>query len=146
MASVGFSGDRIAYVPVSGLKGENLFGGVSSDHPLKLWYDGPSLLQAIDAFDPLVRPVEAALRFPVADFFRGGIDSSSGVSVSGRILQGHLQVGDTLAVLPGDAKGVVKSIEANHEASQWAVAGDSVVMTMGGLDILELRQLRLCES
>lgn len=112
---------------------------MDADHPLRAWYDGPSLLEVVDSFEPLVRPIEGALRFPVADFFKGGLGSSGGVSVSGRILQGNVQLGDVLAVLPGDETGVVKAIETNNATSEWAAAGDSVVMTISGLDILQLR-------
>lgn len=45
----------------------------------------------------------------VSDFFKGGIGSSSGVSVAGRIDAGHVQVGEQVVAIPGGEVGVVKS-------------------------------------
>jgi translation elongation factor EF-1alpha len=44
----------------------------------------------------------------ISDFFKGGIGSSSGVSVAGRIDAGHVQVGEQVVAIPGGEMGVVK--------------------------------------
>ena len=38
---------------------------VDAGHPLKKWYNGPCLLQALDAVDPPKRPTEKPLRLPL---------------------------------------------------------------------------------
>ena len=91
-------------------------------------------------------------------FFKGGIGSSSGVSVAGPIDSGHLQTGEQVMLVPGGEIGVVKSkkkLSAMHsskltpisisyrydERATWGAAGDSVLMTLQGLDILNFRQV-----
>lgn len=53
--------------------------------------------------------METALRIPVSNVFRGQTSGPSGLGVSGRIESGVVQVGERLAVLPGDESGVVRS-------------------------------------
>lgn len=62
----------------------------------------------IDAFEPPVRLLDKPFRMSVTDFFKGGIGSSSGVSVGGSIDAGHVQVGEQVMVIPGGEIGVVK--------------------------------------
>lgn len=79
---------------------------------LKAWYDGPTLIQLLDALSVPERSLEAPLRIPVANVFRGQASGPSGLGVSGRIESGTVQVGERLAVLPGDESGVVKSAQS----------------------------------
>jgi len=52
LAKKGFNvAKKVKFVPCSGLTGENV-AKVSDDCPLKNWYKGPTLLEAIDAFGP----------------------------------------------------------------------------------------------
>ncbi|KAI9298597.1 hypothetical protein K502DRAFT_334134 [Neoconidiobolus thromboides FSU 785] len=140
MTQAGFNPKSLTFIPISGLKGDNLVNSIKNrQHPLNLWYKGPPLLDVIDKFQPPSRPIELPLRIPVADFFKGGLGSSSGVTVSGRIVQGNVQIGDILYALPGDEKGVVKVIEINDNPVPWAVAGDSVSVTLGNIDLVQFR-------
>lgn len=54
------------------------------------------------------RSLDAPLRIPVSNVFRGQSAIASGLAVSGRIESGIVQVGERLAALPGDENGVVK--------------------------------------
>eukprot|EP00499_Haloplacidia_sp_CaronLabIsolate_P001296 CAMPEP_0196799166 /NCGR_PEP_ID=MMETSP1104-20130614/39504_1 /TAXON_ID=33652 /ORGANISM="Cafeteria sp., Strain Caron Lab Isolate" /LENGTH=515 /DNA_ID=CAMNT_0042169575 /DNA_START=1 /DNA_END=1545 /DNA_ORIENTATION=- len=66
--SCGFRPDRLSFVPVSGLTGDNL----ASRGPaaLSAWHSGACLAEAIDTFQPAVRPVRKPLRAVVSDVFR----------------------------------------------------------------------------
>lgn len=86
-----------------------------------------------------MRALDKPLRMGVTDFFKGGIGSSGGVSVGGSIDAGHVQVGEQVMVVPGGEIGIVKAMQVNDETSTWAAAGDSVLMTLSGLDIMNLR-------
>lgn len=66
-------------------------------------------MQILDTLAVPERALEAPLRLPVANVFKGQTSGLSGLGVSGRIESGILQVGERLAVLPGDESGVVKS-------------------------------------
>jgi elongation factor 1 alpha-like protein len=86
----------------------------------------------------------------------------SGVTVAGRIEAGTIQIGEDVIAIPGGEHGLVKSknllfirycslvfsnfyfffikdLEINDEISKWAVAGDSILMTLTGLDIIQLK-------
>jgi elongation factor 1 alpha-like protein len=57
-----FKPKRIHFVPISGLTGENVVKR-DIDSPLSSWYHGPTLLEAIDAFQPANRAIEKPPRF-----------------------------------------------------------------------------------
>ncbi|KAI9310075.1 P-loop containing nucleoside triphosphate hydrolase protein [Dichotomocladium elegans] len=134
LTQAGFKKSNLSYVPVSGLTGENL----TKKSTLVEWYTGPSLLDLIDAFEPPTRALDKPLRLGVTDFFKGGFSASGGVSVGGTVDAGHVQVGEQVMVVPGGEIGVVKAMQVNDETAAWAAAGDSVLMTLSGLDILNL--------
>lgn len=114
-----------------------------------------------------MRLLDRPFRMAISDFFKGGIGSSSGVSVAGRIDAGHVQVGEQVVAIPGGEMGVVKSkwcfigalplgyslklfpiiplliaMLVNDETANWGAAGDSCLMTLTGIDIMQLRYLR----
>ncbi|CEP16061.1 hypothetical protein [Parasitella parasitica] len=134
---VGFKKSKVVFVPVSGLTGENLVKK-SQIAQLTSWYKGPSLMEQIDQFDAPMRLLDKPLRMRVTDFFKGGIGSSGGVSVAGNIESGTLQVGEQVMVVPGNEVGFVKTMQVNEEPATWAAAGDSVLMTLVNLDIMNL--------
>ncbi|KAI8087598.1 P-loop containing nucleoside triphosphate hydrolase protein [Gilbertella persicaria] len=138
LSQVGFKKSKMTFIPVSGLTGENLVKK-SKEPALTSWYkDGPTLMEQIDKFDAPTRLLDRPLRMRVTDFFKGGIGSSGGVSVAGNIESGHVQVGEQVMIVPGNEVGYVKTMQVNEEPSTWAAAGDSVLMTLVNLDILNL--------
>lgn len=89
-------------LPISAIHGDN----VASPSERLSWFEGPTVLQALDTFHDL-KIEEKPLRFPVQDVYR--IDGKK--ILVGRIESGHLTKGESLYVLPGKKKVVVKSIE-----------------------------------
>ena len=65
LKKIGYNPEKVPIVPLSGWTGENLIEPVGADHPLKKWYKGPSLLEALDNMDPPKRPTEKPLRLPL---------------------------------------------------------------------------------
>lgn len=137
LVHVGFKKSNLAFVPVSGLTGENLIK--KSELDTLTWYKGGSLMEQIDKFAPPLRLLDKPLRMRVTDFFKGGIGSSGGVSVAGNIESGSMQVGEQVMIVPGNELGYVKTMQVNEEPANWAAAGDSVLMTLVNLDIMNLR-------
>ncbi|CAG8580917.1 7997_t:CDS:10, partial [Dentiscutata heterogama] len=135
LSQAGFRKDKIAYIPCSGLIGENI---IRRSPGILNWYSGETLVQQIDKFEPPTRLLEKPFRLSVSDFFKGGIGNIAGVTVAGRIESGTIQVGEEIIVIPGGESGVVKSLIVNEESSKWAAAGDSVMLTLTDLDILQL--------
>ena len=65
-----FKDTDVAYVPCSGLNGENLVKSPSPPH-LSEWYGGPTLLEEIDRLEPPPRLVDREFRCCVSDIFKG---------------------------------------------------------------------------
>ena len=89
-----FNPQYVRIVPLSGLTGQNIVA-LDEDCPLKSWYSGPTLLQAIDSFVVPPRGVDRPLRAVVhevvsADLNRGRYE----LEVS--VLQGKLASDHTL--------------------------------------------------
>lgn len=94
-----------------------------------------------DAFTPPSRPVDGPFRVSVADYFKGGISGggAGNVSVSGRIESGTVQVGEGLLVLPVNEIAIVKALEVSEASVKWAAAGDNVLMSLTGIDMLAIK-------
>ncbi|KAJ2711485.1 hypothetical protein H4R19_003226 [Coemansia spiralis] len=148
LVTCGFHGDDVRYVPVSGLGGVNLArrakGDEAAEAELAAWYRdpgdparaGPCLVDLLDTFAVPERPVSRALRVAVSDFFKGGaVGGANSVSVSGRVAQGTVQVGEQVMLVPGGECGIVKAVDVDYASATWAAAGDAVVLMIQGIDI-----------
>lgn len=62
---------QVRFVPASGLSAENI-SRRDPHGPLSAWYDGPTLLEAIDAFSPAPRATDKPFRMCVADVMATG--------------------------------------------------------------------------
>jgi small GTP-binding protein len=89
-------------LPISAIRGDN----VAQPSEKMSWFDGPTVLQALDTFEPL-KVEEKPLRFPIQDIY--SIDGKK--MLVGRIEAGRLKRGENLFLLPEKKKVAVKSIE-----------------------------------
>ncbi len=71
------------------------------------WHAGPTVLDALDAFEQPKLMGELPLRLPIQDIYR--FDERR--ILAGRIESGTLRVGDELVFSPYNKTGVVASIE-----------------------------------
>ncbi len=124
LASLGIDLLHTVMVPVSGRDGDN----VVNRSRAMAWYDGPTLAEALEAFQPPVQPVELPLRLPIQDVYK--FDERR--ILAGRIESGHLHKGDVLLFSPSNKMARVASIEAWAEPDQPVArrAGDSVGITL----------------
>ena len=113
-----------AVIPISARDGDNL--AVRSSH--MPWYQGETLIEALDRFVPLAAPIELPLRMPVQDVYK--FDERR--IIVGRIESGVLRVGDRVLFSPSSLTAKVKSIEAWSAAEPQveAKAGQSVGFTL----------------
>ncbi len=122
LRSIGIS--PTALIPISARHGD----GIIANGPKTPWYQGPSLLQALDAFT--ARPSLAAqpLRLPVQDLYRRGERRI----LVGRIETGRLRVGDTIRLTPGNRTVKVAALEGwNLSVPKLsAIAGESVALAV----------------
>ncbi|RYD85219.1 MAG: adenylyl-sulfate kinase [Verrucomicrobiaceae bacterium] len=113
-----------AFIPISARNGHNVAIKAPSDVP---WYQGPTVIDMLDTFEPPKPLTELPLRLPVQDVYR--FDERR--IIVGRIESGTLRVGDTLVFSPNAKTSVVASIERWHsEPRDYAVAGESVGITL----------------
>ncbi len=124
-----------AVIPVSGREGDN----IAERSKATPWYHGPTLVEAIDGFQPQPSPVDQALRFPIQDVYK--FDERR--ILAGRIESGRLKVGDTIAFSPGGRKAKVASIEAWPEDAKpkEAEAGRSIGITLDDQIFVERGQI-----
>jgi len=135
LMSVGFQPDKINFIPVASLHGENIV----ERSPKMEWYKGPTLVEAIDLLDAPVRPTDLPLRLPIQDVYN--ITGIGAVPV-GKVETGVMKVGDKLIAVPGrEGKGVpgeLKSIEMHHAQVQQCEPGDNIGFSARGFGAKDL--------
>jgi elongation factor 1-alpha len=133
LKAVGFNVAKVHFVPVSGWKGDNLVKK-SENMP---WYKGPTLAEALDAFEPPEKPVGKPLRIPVQDVYT---ITGAGTVPVGRVETGRMRPNDKVVVMPSGAVGEVKSIETHHTQLESAEAGDNVGFNLRGIDKKQIKR------
>jgi elongation factor 1 alpha-like protein len=98
---------------------------------LTAWYDGPTLLGALDAAKPPPRLVDRPLRLCVSDVYRS---AAHGLTVAGRLEGGWLTPHTRILVVPGGEVATVRGITINGVSVPHAAAGDNVDVAIGGVD------------
>uniref|UniRef100_A0A8C6RA99 HBS1-like protein n=1 Tax=Nannospalax galili TaxID=1026970 RepID=A0A8C6RA99_NANGA len=134
LKQAGFKESDVAFIPTSGLIGENLITR-SQSSDLTKWYKGLCLLEQIDSFKPPQRSVDKPFRLCVSDVFK---DQGSGFCVTGKIEAGYIQTGDRLLAMPPNETCTAKGITLHDEPVDWAAAGDHVSLTLVGMDIIKI--------
>jgi elongation factor 1-alpha len=129
-AQAGWPADGIRFLPLASLPGDN----VAKKTEKMPWWDGDTLLQAIDRFDVPQKPTDLPLRLPIQDVYN---ITGIGVVPVGRIETGIMKVGQKVTVVPGrEGKGIsgeCKSIEMHHEQVQQAGPGDNIGFNVRGI-------------
>ncbi|KAK3686479.1 hypothetical protein LTR37_019764 [Vermiconidia calcicola] len=141
LTATGFAAEDIAFVPCSGLNGQNVVTPVPSNGKTG-WVASSSrtLLQELErsASDNVAEAtIKASLRMQIADVFRGGITNP--LSVSGRIATGNVQVGDSVIVQPSGETAAVRGIEASSDGVEWAVASQLCTLHLTDIEPQHLR-------
>ncbi|UEM06973.1 adenylyl-sulfate kinase (plasmid) [Skermanella rosea] len=113
-----------AVVPVSARHGENLAGRAAA----MPWYEGPTLLEALDRFEPSAAPVDRPLRLPIQDVYK--FDHRR--ILVGRVETGVLRAGDQILFSPANRTARIATIEhwGPGEAPVEVKAGQTVGITL----------------
>ncbi len=111
-------------VPISARDGDN----IAKRSRRTSWYDGPTVLSALDGFHGHLGLGVQPLRLPIQDVYK--FDARR--ILAGRIESGNLAVGDTLMFSPSNKTARVHSIEAWPEdaRAESVGAGESVGFTL----------------
>lgn len=134
---VGFNPDNVPFIPMSSFVGDNI-ASKSENTP---WYNGPILLEALNALQPPEIPVDLPFRLPIQDVY-----SISGIGTVpvGRIETGIMKKGMKVSFMPANKSGEVKSIEMHHEEIPEAKPGDNVGFNVRGIGKNDIRRGDVC--
>ncbi len=117
----------VSFIPVSGLSGAN----IAARSPETGWYEGPTVLEQIDAFHRKEFPETLPFRLPVQDIYKFTEQGDDRRVVAGTIETGTLSVGDAVVFQPSGKTSRIKSIEYfNGPVKQTASAGEAPGFTL----------------
>ncbi|MEM3832969.1 MAG: translation elongation factor EF-1 subunit alpha [Thermoprotei archaeon] len=124
---LGYKTDTIRFIPTSAWYGDNLLERSKNTS----WYDGPTLIEALDEFSQPPRLIDKPLRLPVEAVY-----SISGVGLVpvGRVETGIMKPGDMVVFMPAGKKAEIKSIEMHHKRLDQAVPGDNIGFNVKGVE------------
>ncbi len=130
----------MAFVPASARDGENV---VRRDGRMA-WYHGPTVLEALGAFQKPLQPLDGPLRFMVQDVYK--FDERR--ILAGRVESGTLRPGERLVFLPSGKSGVVRRLERFPEGAppESAPAGTSTGLTLVEQSFLERGEVACREA
>ncbi|MBI3544199.1 MAG: 50S ribosome-binding GTPase [Deltaproteobacteria bacterium] len=112
------------FIPVVGYEGENL----ASRSKNLGWYSGPTVLEALDAFNEPLALDGTAFRMPVQDVYKFTASGDTRRIIAGSVESGSAKIGDELVFYPSGKKSTIASLEGFPRAR---VAGKLVA---GGTD------------
>lgn len=111
----------VTFIPVSALLGDN----IAQESGRMPWYQGPTLLQFIEAVDVDRNEAHQDMRFPVQYVNR---PDSNFRGYAGTITSGGLTVGDELVVMPSMQRTLVRRIFSPSGEVSVAKQGDAITM------------------
>jgi bifunctional enzyme CysN/CysC len=115
------------FIPVSAIRGDNLLAGA----PTMSWYDGPTLLAALDAFAKEPARTAKPLRMPVQAVYKFTEASDDRRIVAGRVESGRVEVGQRVVFSPSGKRATIRTVEGFNTGSRSAVlAGESTGFTL----------------
>jgi bifunctional enzyme CysN/CysC len=119
-STLGFT--NVQSIPVSGLLGDNVLHRSAN----MSWFDGPVLVDALDAAEA-GDSISGAFRMPVQYVIRGDSDFRG---YAGLIIGGNISVGDEVLVSPSRALSRVRRIIAFDRDLPTAEKGQSVIISL----------------
>jgi elongation factor 1-alpha len=134
---VRFATSDTSFIPISAFEGDN----VADPSENLAWFDGQTVLDALDALPEPHPPTDAPLRLPIQDVYT---ISGIGTVPVGRVETGILERGDDVVFQPSDVGGEVVSIEMHHEEVDRAEPGDNVGFNVRGVGKTDIRRGDVC--
>ena len=133
LKKIGFQEKNVNTVPYSGFKGDNLIEK-SANMP---WYNGDTLLEALDKIDPPKRPWDKALRLPLQDVYK---ITGVGTVPVGRVETGIIKPGMLVTFAPANITTECKTVEMHHTQMEEAIPGDNVGFNVKGVSVKDVRR------
>jgi len=125
LADVGISPRQ--YIPISAREGAQ----VAERSARLAWYEGPTVLEALDGLSKQAPSRDLPLRMPVQDVYKFNEHGDDRRIIAGRIEAGRLSVGERVLFLPSGKAATVRTIEAFSAPERPdAHAGESIGVTL----------------
>lgn len=122
-----YEDQRITFIPVSALKGDNVVNK-SENTP---WYIGETLLAHLEGLDLEAVSNVGTPRFPVQYVIRPKIDEFHDFrGFAGKVYGGELSVGDAVVALPSQTTSIIKAIYVHDKEYKTASRRSSVTITL----------------
>ncbi len=127
MAKRDYQEQRITFIPVSALKGDNVVHR-SDNMP---WYQGNALLEHFEVLDRKDIYNVGTPRFPVQYVIRPKTEEHHDFrGFAGKVYGGELSVGDKVVALPSRTRSTIKEIYAYDKKYKTAARRSSVTITL----------------
>jgi peptide chain release factor subunit 3 len=125
LKAIGFRRDQISFLPISGLNGHNIQERLETPG----WYEGATLLQALDKVEVVRSSSESPFRLPISDIYR----DMGAVVATGKIEQGQVVPGMQCVLAPTGVKCCVACVSIKDEAVTFAKHGEDVCLKLAGV-------------
>jgi elongation factor 1-alpha len=133
LRTIGYIVSQIPFIPISGLQGENL---IEPSEKIK-WYNGDTLISALDKVKPPPRLKNLPLRLPITNVFK---ISGVGTVPLGRVHTGILKPGTMIYFAPSGLTSECKSIQMHHSTCEQAMPGDNVGINVSNLAVKDIKR------
>jgi len=121
---------RRHYLPLSALEGEMVVMRGSA----LLWYEGPTLLELLEAAPTASRRVDRPFSFPVQWVCRPQLADDPLLhdyrGYAGQVTSGAVRIGDPIVILPSGVRSSVTAIELGGKPLMSAHAGEAVMVRL----------------
>ncbi|WOD44490.1 sulfate adenylyltransferase subunit 1 [Hwangdonia lutea] len=127
MSKRDYQDQKITFIPVSALKGDNVVNKTDK----MPWYKGETLLEHLEKIDKADIFNIGTPRFPVQYVIRPKTEEFHDFrGYAGKVYGGNLSVGDDIVVLPSQTKSKIKDIYFYDEKYETASRRSSVTITL----------------
>ena len=114
---------QVVAIPVSALKGDNVVERTNT----MPWYDGPSIMEFLEQWQPVEQGEQAGLRFPVQYIVRAQ-DNFRGYA--GTVVSGEVAVGDKIVVAGSGATATIDGIHTYEQTFDRVGLDAAVTLTL----------------
>ena len=115
--------DEVSVIPVSAVAGDNVVKR-SDNMP---WYDGPTVLEWLEAVPVQTESADTPMRLPVQRVHRSGPDFRG---YDGTLAAGRLRPGDPVVVLPSGHRSRIAELYVAGESADAAMRDQAVTVTL----------------
>ena len=115
--------EEVLAIPMSAFTGDN----VTKRSEAMAWYHGPTLLEALERWEPGADPEDGPFRFPVQYVVRA---EGNFRGYAGTVVSGSVRPGDSIVVADSGRTAIVDRIVVYGADLDRAVAGQAVTLTL----------------